>query len=131
MWCEMTRGVVLSCSDRIYVSAPGCILVAFAARVWAHGEPVAGINDHAPVIAQVMPWARMPRSQRRLPQWVARTPEYEQRLKAFELVAPGPWEFGSDWRSKRPSSASQRSEPCVPSTWRVEPTEGITGRSSP
>lgn len=91
--CEMANGLVLSRIDRIYVSALGWLLVALAARAWAHGDLVSlhkrCVSDHAPVIAQVMPRTRLPRSQRRLPHWVARTPEYEQRLKDGSLGATG------------------------------------------
>lgn len=89
--CEMTNGLTLSRIDRIYVSAPGWLLLALVVRVWLHVDPVTlhkrGASDHAPVLAQIMPRARPQGAQRRLPHWVTRTPEYAQRLLAFERAA--------------------------------------------
>lgn len=53
--CEMANGVVLSCINRVYVSAPGWLLVAMIAGVRIMHDPnilhKRGLSDHSPVVA--------------------------------------------------------------------------------
>lgn len=54
-------------------------------------DPIAlhkrGLSDQAPVVAQLMPRGCIERGERRLPQWIARTQEYAQRLWDSEGAA--------------------------------------------
>lgn len=63
--CELAHGIVFSRIDRCYVSAPGWLLLAMVLRVWAHSNPVAlhrrGVSDHSPVMAHILPRARVAR----------------------------------------------------------------------
>lgn len=134
---ELAHGIVYSRIDRCYVSAPWWLLLAMMARVWAHSDLVAlhrrGVSDHSPVLAHLLPRARVARGDRRLPHWVAHTPEYTQRLKAFEaaadLGAMQAWERLALQKSSilevaqpRPSSRAARAG------WH---RTGMTERSSP